>query len=321
MRDLRRGRRLPAQAWRPLVLRWVAQALAPDVIHFPWNRGVVRPPRGCLTVLTLHDLIPLALPGLYFAGARQERAYRERARHDVEAADLVLTDSEASRQDIVTHLAPERDPLVVPLASSLPAAASAGGRRDGREAYFVYYGGYDIRKGLVELVRVYRKLYAARWVSGPLWMVGHSQVFSAEFGVEFQAGLAEGAVVDRGYLNDAQLVEVLQGARALVYPSHYEGFGLPPLEAMGLGCPVITTRVSSMPEVCGDAPLYVPPGDREALEEAILRLEREEALRCELGARGRVRARAFSWERSARAFLQGLDRLRMGPAVADGGRR
>ncbi len=106
-----------------------------------------------------------------------------------------------------------------------------------------------------------------------------------------------------------ELVHLIKTAKALIYPSRYEGFGLPPLEAMTLGCPVITTRATSIPEVCGDAALYVSPDDKQDLAKAILAVENHDHLRQDLRARGIEQAKRFTWENSARVYLDALYRL------------
>jgi glycosyltransferase involved in cell wall biosynthesis len=111
-----------------------------------------------------------------------------------------------------------------------------------------------------------------------------------------------------GYLDDARLQELYRSARALVYPSLYEGFGLPVLEAMTFGCPVVTSPLSSLPEVGGDAALYVDPRSPEAIAAALDRLVREPELATSLASRGRARAALFSWERTARETLADYQR-------------
>ena len=115
-----------------------------------------------------------------------------------------------------------------------------------------------------------------------------------------------------GRVSDAELRALYEGALCLVFPSRYEGFGLPPLEAMVCGCPVITTRSAAVPEVCGDAALYFDPAEPGSLTQAIRRLLDEAGLRAELSRRGLARAGQYSWRRSAEALLELI-----GPAAAE----
>jgi glycosyltransferase involved in cell wall biosynthesis len=112
-----------------------------------------------------------------------------------------------------------------------------------------------------------------------------------------------------GYVAQEDLPGLYSGARLFAYPSRYEGFGLPVLEAMRCGVPVVTTNVSSMPEVAGDAALLVSPDDEIALAEAMTRLVADPALAADLGRRGRERAALFSWERCARETREVYQRV------------
>jgi glycosyltransferase involved in cell wall biosynthesis len=113
-------------------------------------------------------------------------------------------------------------------------------------------------------------------------------------------------VEERGYVDEPTLAQLFQQARALVYPSKYEGFGLPPLEAMTAGCPVITTRETSLPEVCGEAAVYVDPDDHRAFAEAIMAIETDPLLRERLRTAGSAQASTFTWGEAAATFLGAL---------------
>ena len=297
--------------WRRAVLKPWLGLRRPDVVHFPWNGDVVRPWGGALTVLTLHDLIPLALPSLYFASPELELRFRRQVERSLSRAALVVTDSECSKRDITSRFATRREPVVVYLANALPSGVEGNPvGSPGAGGYYLYFGGYDVRKGLDLLLPVYRRLFAGGEVTVPLVLVGSPHRFSRAFAREVSEAIASGAVIEMGYVADAELVRWVRGARALVYPSRYEGFGFPPLEAMALGCPVITTSVSSLPEESGDAADYVPVDDEDALARAILAVDRDEHLRSTLGQEGRARAAGFSWARSARTFLRAVGEAR-----------
>jgi glycosyltransferase involved in cell wall biosynthesis len=116
-------------------------------------------------------------------------------------------------------------------------------------------------------------------------------------------------VVLTGFVPDADLAALYSGARAFVYPSLYEGFGLPVLEAMQCGTPVITSDTTSLPEIAGDAGLLVSPIDADALSEALIRIVTDDDLAADLGRRGQSRSALFSWDRTAEASIQAYHRM------------
>ena len=124
-----------------------------------------------------------------------------------------------------------------------------------------------------------------------------------------RAGTDTGRVTHVGRVSDAELYALYLRARCLLFPSFYEGFGLPPVEAMALGCPAIVSRTSVMPEICGEAAIYCDPADPATLAAAIRRLQEEPSLHESLRARGRERARLFSWSNGGRLLLDILGRM------------
>jgi alpha-1,3-rhamnosyl/mannosyltransferase len=296
IRVLRRGSALPAALWRKLVLPMSARGERPDLIHFPWN-GNIPSLAPIPVVMTLHDVLPLVIPG-YFKNQRAERQYRERVQQDIDRCQRVVTVSEFSKNEILKLFRVAREPAVIPNAPVLRPAAE-----EQREAFFLYVGGYDRRKGIEQLLSVFCELRRAGKIGGPLILTGSREYYSPEFKQSVEAAVRAGFAEERGYVSDEVLAQLLGRARALVYPSKYEGFGLPPLDAMNLGCPVITTRGTALPEVCGDAALYVDPDDERDFAEALVKIDSDAGLRAKLSAAGRKQAARFSWDRSAEKFL------------------
>lgn len=313
MQDSLFASRTPKRWWRRVAIPGYCALKQPDIVHFPWNDGILPLPRNCLPVLTLHDIIPLALPDLYFASGDEEERYRRHVQSNLDRARLAFTDSECSKNDILRFMKPHSEPIVIYPAAMLAELPMPQVRLPrGLDKYFLYYGGYEKRKGLGTLVRVYHKLFRERAVDCPLVILGKQNYFSEEFRNDIEKAAATGAVVEKGYVGDGELVQWLLSAQALVYPSMYEGFGYPPLEAMTVGCPVITTRASSIPEVCGDAAIYAKSGDDDALANAITEMSRNEGLRETYSALGSRQAAKFNWEQSADTFLKALDNLLSG---------
>jgi len=307
IRSVQWGSFLPRNLWRNVALPLYYNINKPDVIHFPWNNNAIRPNKSALVVLTIHDVIPLTLPYLYLKTELEKKRYIHKMQTSINNADLILTDSVSSRNDIVKYFKTKSEPLVIYLANTLPLYEN----RDHvpSENYFVYLGGYEARKGLDQLVKVFVELFESKQIMYPLVLIGYPNHFTNDLHSNIEKGKSIGAIFEKGYLDDSEIATLLRGARALIYPSRYEGFGFPPLEAMSQGCPVITTNVSSLPEVCGDAAIYVTSDNDVELVAAILEIDSNDELRRELRLKGPQRASTFTWERSARLYLDALDGL------------
>ena len=252
---------------------------------------------------TVHDLIPWALRG---PGLWGERSRWWLGRRLLRRADLIVAVSKATARDArrFARVAEERL-LVIPEAAApgfRPAegAAERVGKRHGIHApYLLYVGALDARKQPSALPRVWRRVRAAG--------VDVDLVLAGAPGRQAPAYM-EGAR-RLGYLKHAELVDLYTAAGCLVFPSRYEGFGLPLLEAMACGCPVVAYRNSSIPEVVGEAGLLVPDGDVEALSDAAAQVILDARRTAELRAAGLRRARRFSWRDTARATIAAYRRL------------
>lgn len=308
MRSVCWGRSLPRRIWRQVAVPFYTARHSVDVLHFSWNGGMPElvGRSKALNVMTLHDVLPFCLPD-YFPDVQAELNYRAQTQHDLERADLVITDSYFSQGNIVNEFRVAHKPVVV-----YPTALIGQNLQDAKlgasiqPTYFLYCGGYDRRKGIELLVETCLKLWKAGQLRVPLYLVGQGHPISAQFSQNLAEGVRLGAIQEVGYVSDEALAVLYRQALALVYPSRYEGFGLPPLEAMSLGCPVITYRVTSLPEVCGEAALYLDPNDEGSLAQAMLKLASDAPFRKELSAKGLRQAEKFCAEKSAETFLQAL---------------
>ncbi len=217
-------------------------------------------------------------------------------------ASRVVTVSEFSRREIAAKIGiPRQKIAVVPNAVSpefVRLGAAAGDNPFG--TYVLGVATLQRRKNFAALVRAFRR------VGDPnVKLVIAGEVDRRVYGNDAGLGDLRGdaRVLMLGYVADAELARLYRHARAFCYPSLYEGFGIPPLEAMALGCAVITSNTSSLPEVCGDAAHYVDPQDEAQIAAAIQKVLGEDDYRRELVARGRERAKAFDWDVSAERFL------------------
>jgi glycosyltransferase involved in cell wall biosynthesis len=237
-------------------------------------------------------------------------------RRTAQMASHIITISEYTRRDIIStyRIAPERvsvTPLAAP-AHFKPASVEEVERVRGlygiEGEYLLAVGSIQPRKNLVRLVRAYAALRRERASLPQLVLVGkRAWLYGETLRAVEQCGVSDRTIFT-GYVGESDLPALYTGATCFVYPSFFEGFGLPPLEAMQCGTPVITGDRTSLPEVVGDAGLLVDPFDEVALGGAIARLVDDAALRSELRARGLSRASMFSWEKTARETLEIYER-------------
>lgn len=301
-----------------LALRPALRRAGVRLYHATEPNGLVLLP-GVATVATLYDLIPLRHPEAHFPPRRlDQRLGYARYLRLLQRADRLIAISEATKRDAVERLriAPERiavTPLAVDERRFAPRAPEEIARvveRHGlRRPYFLHVGAATFHKNTANVLRAFDRLRRAGdehtlYVAGK-WTPRALAAVEADY-----PGLISGGHLRvLGFVPDDDLPALYGGATALVYPSLIEGFGLPVLEAMRCATPVLTSNTSSLPEVGGDAALYVDPHDADAIAAALTRLAGEPALRSDLIARGLQRARLFSWRRTAEATLRVYEEL------------
>lgn len=282
-----------------------AEIAAHDLVHSPVPAAV--PPAGPnqRLVVTVHDLAFLVHRELF--PVQWRAMYRAGLFRAVRSADAIITVSRHTAEDLVRHRRIDQQRIhVVPLAASLPHAESDVEETLARlkipAPYILFVGTLEPRKNLVRLVRAHRRVVArgalhALVLAGPIgW--GH-QPLMRELALDLP-----GEIILTGETSEADRDALYRGASAFVYPSLYEGFGLPVLEAMGRGAPCVVSTSSSLPEVAGEAALPVDPRSVASLTEAIERVINDTELASRLSAAGKRRAERFSWEETARQTLE-----------------
>ncbi len=269
-------------------------------------------------IVTCHDLIPLVLAKQYLAplpGARALQWARDVARY--RTALRVIAISEATRRDLIRYVgvAPERiDVVYSGVDLERFSAAPVAGEREqmiaqlGFDAPFLLcLGASDARKNLPLLVRAFGDSGVSKDVrlvfAGP---ISGKQRARLEEAVR-AAGVARSVSI-LGYIDDALLGALYRHCLAYVFPSSYEGFGLPILEAMASGAPTLTSTLSALGEIAGDAALTLPGIERELLASGIARIASDSELRSTLRARGLEHVKAFTWERCAKQTLKCYER-------------
>lgn len=279
--------------------------LRPDVIHETYYS---EKPSYCgktPRVLTVYDMIHERCPDSFARGDQLARLKGCAVRR----ADHIFCISENTRRDLLDiHHIPEDRVTVTYLASNaLTLSGLTAAELVGSTPFILHVGGRHGYKNFLGLARAYA---ASTWLKNNFRIVcfGGGAMSSEERHVLAEIGLSEAQVIHLSG-GDDRLAALYRGASVFVYPSMYEGFGIPPLEAMSLDCPVVCSGTSSIPEVVGEAGEYFNPGDVESITHAVERVLQSSGRRSELIALGRLRRELFSWQRCARetvAVYKGL---------------
>ena len=263
-------------------------------------------------VVMIHDIIPLLVP----QGNRKQQLYfRYVLPGALRRASAVITPSSTVRDQLKeVYGIPEHKIHVIHHGSDHAFGVGEWPRCQEKGRYILYVGRGDSHKNLERLLRGFRQIAGA--IDHTLVLVG---VDECRPDGRSQAG--GDRILFKGYVSSEEKTALYRNASLLVFPSLQEGFGLPPLEAMLNGCPVVASSASCVPEVCGDAACYVDPTDVASIAEGMYQVATDEGLRTEMIARGLVRARIFSWKTSAdihhRLFL---DHVAEGTALQAMGR-
>ena len=331
--------------------------LGADVAHVPyWAPPLVH---STPTVVTIHDLIPLLLPE--YRGGPLVRLYTALVSAGAHSAAQILTDSRASRRDILAHLGlPPEHVKVIYLAASeryaqatppsteekcrdAPLGLRATRLRATRlratrlpngedavraryrlpERYMLYLGGFDVRKNVATAIGTYRWAGPAIGEECPLVIAGRLPERDTPFTPDPRRLAREQGVDERfmrftGFVEEAHKPALYRGAVAFIFPSLYEGFGLPPLEALACGTPVVGSATSSIPEVVGDAGVLLPPDDAEGMARALIQLATDADFHAELSHRALVQASHFSWKRAARETWAAYQQAELHPSPSMG---
>lgn len=293
----------------PLTFPFELRRRPVDLLHVQFTAPPFAP---CPVVSTIHDLAFEHLPETF--NRRSWMQMRLTVRRTARTAAHIITPSEFSRRDLIEtyNVAPERVTVTLEAAAphfrpASPDAITAVKSRYGIEGdYVLAVGSIQPRKNLVRLVRAYSDLRRSRSQANlpRLVLVGkRAWLYGETLRAVEQSGVAAN-VIFTGYVPERDLPALYTGALCFVYPSYFEGFGLPPLEAMSCGTPVVAGDRTSLPEVVGDAGILVNPFDTDAIGAGIARLIDDAELRAALRQRGQARAALFDWRDTAQRTLQ-----------------
>lgn len=303
-----------SRLWTHRKLAREIAASPPDVLFVPAHVLPWRPPGRTLppSVVTIHDLGYHYFPE---AHTRQQRAYLEwSTRYAVKHATRLIAVSQATAADLqrLYHADPAKIDVVHEACEPIPHMAQGEIAATFSELgisrpYALFVGTLQPRKNLVRLVDAYAKVIERdSTLPFDLVLAGARGWLSDSLFAAIDAHNLRARIHLPGAVSDTQLYALLRGAHLFVFPSLFEGFGLPILEAQSAGVPVMTANNSSLPEVAGEGALYVDPTDVDAIAAAMLRLSTDEALRAQLIAAGHENVKRFSWSHAAQQTLEVL---------------
>jgi glycosyltransferase involved in cell wall biosynthesis len=293
----------------PLTLSAELRKNPVDVLHVQFTAPPFCP---CPVVVSIHDLSFEHLPQTF--NRRSRTQLRLTVRHSARRAARILTLSEHTRRDVIATYGVDREMVTaIPLAAPLHFAPVTHDKELQRVRhtygidgdYVLSVGSIQPRKNLVRLIKAYAELRGARAGNKcpKLVIVGRcAWLYDETLRALEQTGVKD-SVVLTGYVPESDLPALYSGALCFIYPSYFEGFGLPPLEAMKCGAPVIVGNATSLPEVVGDAALKVDPFDVTAIASSMDQLINNSELRNTLSAKGLARAKMFDWKDTAQRTL------------------
>jgi glycosyltransferase involved in cell wall biosynthesis len=276
--------------------------------------------KRCRSVVTIHDLSALLHPETH--RPRMVRRARLRLPLVIRVADMIITPTASVKREVCQRLSVKAGKVTaipsaarvgfrpMPFAQSVPIRKRLGVEDD----FLLFVGTLEPRKNLLTLLKAFEQIVGDGPLRPQLVIAGGEGWLMDElFAFTRRATIADRLCLT-GYLKDDELCALYSSCKALIYPSVYEGFGLPPLEAMACGAPVIAGRIPALQETLGSAALLVEPMDVEALAKAIAGLLRDDRRRSELGSAGQQQTAKFSWERTARLTLDVYRKLLKTPA-------
>jgi glycosyltransferase involved in cell wall biosynthesis len=306
-------------AWMQAVLPGSLRRVRPDICHFPNYLAPVF--SACPYVVTIHDMTLFITPRYH----RFKKLVLDRTLvpHVARRAAGIVTVSKSARDDIVRHLKVPREKVRVVMnavspafkRTSDPAKLEAVRARYGLSVpYVLYVGTIEPRKNLVRLIQAFAPL-KKRGLPHKLVLVGQAGWHCEPIYAEVEKQGLQGDVIFTGYVPFEDLPALYSAAEVMAFPSLYEGFGLPVLEAMACGTPVVTSASSSLAEVAGEAALLVDPYSVEAIAYALFAVYSDATMAEELREKGTRRAAHFTWESAARSTLDLYEQVLASPVA------
>lgn len=282
-----------------------------DIFHLPQNGIGLSENIHCKKIVTIHDLIPYIMPET--VGKSYLNKFLREMPYIINNSDAIITVSEWSKRDICRFFSVDSSKVhVTPLATDVKYKPInkeycynyLKNKYNIEDDYILYIGGFSPRKNVRGLVSAFSKIYNDLNKKYKLVIVGPLRDEGLNIKNAFANSNIADALVFTGFADENELPILYSGATAFVYPSFYEGFGLPPLESMSCGTPVITSNLSSIPEVVQDAGFLIDPYSEIELMNALLSLLNDSDLQQKLSSLSLKRANEFSWQETARKTLE-----------------
>jgi glycosyltransferase involved in cell wall biosynthesis len=296
--------------WHMNILPIILKMRGFDLLYSPCHEGIFIP--SVKQIITIHDLLPVKYPEIY---PKIKYYFKYMLPILIRASSAIITISEATKNDIISYYKVDHKPIyVIPHGINrnifspvdIPLIDNVKHKYNINN-YILFVSETRPYKNLYKLVQAYSNLNIP---DIDLVIVGN--IF--KYGKDELLGLIKTLEIEErvrflGYVPDNDLPSLYSGARMLVFPSLVEGFGAPPLEAMSCGCPVIASNASSVPEVCGNAALYIDPYNIDDISDRIKLLISNDPLRQELIQKGIARSQLFSWEKTVSDILQVIEKV------------
>lgn len=287
-----------------------------DIYHIPQNGIGISEKINCKKIVTVHDLIPYILPETVGKGYLEK--FLQEMPRIIDLSDGIITVSECSKKDIIKFFPNSKDKVFV-----TPLAADDKYKPLDREKckniicenynidkpFILYIGGFSPRKNVKSLILAFSKIYKKLKEEYNLVIVGANKDDSnilKDLSIDLSV---EALVKFTGFVSEELLPVFYNACNVFVYPSLYEGFGLPPLEAMSCATPVITSNISSIPEVVGDGGILIDPFNTDILEDSLEKLLNDDSMRSTLSSKALERSRNFSWEKTSEKTVESYKKV------------
>lgn len=298
--------KLMVNLWEQLILPFLIMFRGIEVLHITKNVGIplISPSRY---IITIHDIIPLVMEKEYLPGRLKKLLYIVRLKWAIKRADIIVVDSKYTKEDLIRYLGVSEHKIRViylGIEKQFKVINSDNSLRDIKEKFGISgpfilgIGSNEPRKNTISLINAF-KILKERY-SSDLQLV----IVGKQWAKQPDTNDCCQDIIFTGYVEDDELITLYNNTEVFVFPSLYEGFGLPPLEAMACGAPVITSDISSLPEIVGESAVLIDPQNIEQLVDCIWKVVNDREYRLSLKQKGLDHVKSFTWEKSIKELTE-----------------